>query len=157
MSRSPATRAFSRKRLSLNFSALASVSVNVVNSPRASGCWQGQVRSAVQGDDGLAGAGRSGNASRAVVVARHPLLLFRVEKNRPLFPRIRQRLLQGFQIGHHAEAALSVRVVCAALSATYTGTTTSLTVSRISISCAAPVLGWVSSFRRSAQSYALSW
>ena len=35
---------------------------------------------------------------------------------------------------------------------TYTGTTISFTVSRISTNCAAPVLGCVSSLRRSAQS-----
>ena len=46
-----------------------------------------QVRSTVQGNDGLAGARRAGDAGRTVVVSLHPLPLFWVKKNRPFFPR----------------------------------------------------------------------
>jgi hypothetical protein len=58
-----------------------------------------QVHGPVQGDDGLARAGRAGNARRAVVVALHPLPLRRVQEDRPLLPRELQGALQFLHVG----------------------------------------------------------
>ena len=68
----------------------------------------GQARRAMQGNDGLAGAGRAGDAHGAVEVALHQLPLGGVEEDDPLLPGEAQRLLQLGNVLHHAEATLCI-------------------------------------------------
>ena len=71
----------------------------------------GQMRGAVQGHDGFARAGGAGNASRAGVVALHPLALLGMQEDRPLLPREIEGALQFFDVGHYAETALGVGMI----------------------------------------------
>jgi len=65
----------------------------------------------VNPDDGLACACGTGDARRAAVVAGDPIPLVRVQKHRPLFPRVIEGELQFIRAGHHAEATLGVGMV----------------------------------------------
>ena len=56
-------------------------------------------------------AGGAGNSRRAGVIAFHPLPLLGMEKNSPFFPGKIERALQFLYIGHHAEAALRIRMI----------------------------------------------
>ena len=67
-----------------------------------------EVRGSVQRDHRLAGAGRAGDARRAVEVPLDDRLLCGVQEDRPPLPRIVERAGQLFHVRHHAEAALRV-------------------------------------------------
>ena len=70
-----------------------------------------QMGGTVQRHDGLACAGRTGDARRAGVVALHPLPLLGVQEDRPLLPREIESALQLLHIRHHAEAALRIGMI----------------------------------------------
>src|SRR5438046_2877969 len=55
-----------------------------------------QMYGAMQGNYGLASAGRAGNSRRTEIVALYPLSLFGVQKDGPLFPREFKRAFQLF-------------------------------------------------------------
>ena len=75
------------------------------------GVGTGQKDSAVQGDDGFAGARRTGDACGTVILLLDPLALLGVEKDGSLFPREVESALQLLDVGHHAETALRVGVI----------------------------------------------
>ena len=56
----------------------------------------------------LAGTCRSGDARGSRKLSIYELPLRRMKKDRPLFPRIREREFQLVCVGHDAEAALRV-------------------------------------------------
>ena len=60
----------------------------------------------MQGDDGFARSGRTGNAGRAAVRPLHSCPLHGVQKDGPFLPRIGQRSLQLLHVGEHAKATL---------------------------------------------------
>ena len=70
----------------------------------------GKMNGTVKRDDGLPGAGRSRDTSRAAVSALHNPTLCRMQEDGPLFPRIFECLFQFLRILHEAEAALCLRV-----------------------------------------------
>ena len=70
----------------------------------------GEMNGTVKRDDGLPGAGRSRDTSRAAVSALHNPALCRMQKDGPLFPWIFERPFELFHVLHEAEAALCVRV-----------------------------------------------
>ena len=70
----------------------------------------GKARSAMKGDDGLSGAGRSRDAGWPREGLLHDAALRRMEKDRPLFPGVFERPLQLLQILYDTEPAQRVRV-----------------------------------------------
>ena len=94
------------RRLSLDWSALASALVNVVSSTRTLGLCD--VDRAMQRDDGLAGAGGAGDARRTLKVPLNKLALGGVKEDGPLFPGVIEGAGKFVEIAHDTEAAQSV-------------------------------------------------
>ena len=65
----------------------------------------------MQGHDGFARAGRTGDARGAVVIASGEAALFGVQEDRPFFPGIFEGARQFFHVAHDAEAAQSIGMV----------------------------------------------
>ena len=70
-----------------------------------------QMGGPVQRHDGLAGAGRTGDARRTGVVALDPLPLLGMQEDGPFLPGEIERALQFLDIRHHAEAALGIGMI----------------------------------------------
>ena len=75
------------------------------------GVGPGEKRRAMQGDDGLPRARRSGHPHWPGVVPFDQLALVGMEKDRPLLPREVQSALELLHIRHQTEPALCVRVL----------------------------------------------